>query len=575
MINFGLSEFLIVGSILVGGVGLYLAHHFIAGPSHKKKEEKSNQQLYTPHLRGVRQRKPLKGLLLNPTDESSDVFGRFESGVELSENEVHETAAQLLQATKSDDDLLASAEPHRVTPELTQSTEKATTLTTATELPIQPAAEEEESFRATFERKAAIALQSTWRGFFFRLKLFRKKTQKTRELLETEQSYVSWLQVIMEVFISTFHQHNALSSEDEKMIFSDVVVIFNYNSAFLDALTRCMATWSYHQQTLGPLFQNLAPFLITYSSYTANFPAACERIKVLAQKKSAFKKILEGCERDPRCKRLGLVEILIMPVQRACRYLLFLEDLIKATPLAHPDHKALTTALEKIAKITAKINANKAHAESIERVVLCSQTLRGLDQVGEEELVQPHRRHLRQGPLAQFQNVPSARRSSWQLVKKMVILFNDCLLVARIETQNKKEVYMVETRRYLATVTVAATARGVPDTHLSCAFSIVGPSPADTFSLIATTVEERDEWVSILAAAIENAVQTLAQTVAPEVRRVMGQAGGTAPLTADAVGSLSTTSTTSTAPLTSTAQDRVVRSRPKSSHRHVSEMFES
>lgn len=61
---------------------------------------------------------------------------------------------------------------------------------------------------------------------------------------------------------------------------------------------------------------------------------------------------------------LALQAYFIMPVQRLPRYVLLIRDLLKKTPVEHPDYKALEVAAVEMGKAADTLNENIRKAES-------------------------------------------------------------------------------------------------------------------------------------------------------------------------------------------------------------------
>lgn len=87
-----------------------------------------------------------------------------------------------------------------------------------------------------------------------------------------------------------------------------------------------------------------------------NWKNAKEMIKNVTQSnKSSFNKFIESASKEHRGK-LTLDALLIMPVQRIPRYELLLKELIKHTPLDHPDHDLLINSQSLVHELALKIN---------------------------------------------------------------------------------------------------------------------------------------------------------------------------------------------------------------------------
>ena len=94
---------------------------------------------------------------------------------------------------------------------------------------------------------------------------------------------------------------------------------------------------------------------------------------------------------------------------------------------SHPEYTSLKQALDKIHTIAVSINEGKRQAENMSK--LCELTNR--IQHNEIELIQPHRRLIREGILSSIQT--GRVFASIKTKKRNILLFNDCLLWTNYE----------------------------------------------------------------------------------------------------------------------------------------------
>ena len=65
--------------------------------------------------------------------------------------------------------------------------------------------------------------------------------------------------------------------------------------------------------------------------------------------------------------RLSLDDLLIKPVQRIPRYVLFIKDLLKHTAITHPDHAPLQQALGELTTLVECVNASERERGRLEQ----------------------------------------------------------------------------------------------------------------------------------------------------------------------------------------------------------------
>jgi len=67
--------------------------------------------------------------------------------------------------------------------------------------------------------------------------------------------------------------------------------------------------------------------------------------------------------------KLSLDDLLIKPVQRIPRYVLFIKDLLKHTAPSHPDHSPLQQALGELTMLAERVNASERERGRLNLVV--------------------------------------------------------------------------------------------------------------------------------------------------------------------------------------------------------------
>lgn len=65
--------------------------------------------------------------------------------------------------------------------------------------------------------------------------------------------------------------------------------------------------------------------------------------------------------------KLALDDLLIKPVQRIPRYLLFIKDLLKHTSTSHPDHAPLQQALDELTGLAERVNDSEREMARMDR----------------------------------------------------------------------------------------------------------------------------------------------------------------------------------------------------------------
>ncbi|GBM79756.1 Rho guanine nucleotide exchange factor 17 [Araneus ventricosus] len=162
----------------------------------------------------------------------------------------------------------------------------------------------------------------------------------------------------------------------------------------------------------------------TYIEFINNWKAARDAIKSISLAKPGFAKFLENTSREHKGK-LTLDALLIMPVQRIPRYELLIKELLKHTPMDHPDYKLLLQAQKEVHELAVKIN--KVEREALQQ----EQRLQKLREV----------EHLIEGIVDLTQGDRSFIRHDFVLIpgglgmkkERCVFIFSDMLLITSIK----------------------------------------------------------------------------------------------------------------------------------------------
>ena len=102
-----------------------------------------------------------------------------------------------------------------------------------------------------------------------------------------------------------------------------------------------------------------------YLKFVNNYSLARETIMRHETDNLQFREFIELCDRLPECKRIGVLDFLILPIQRVTRYVLLLRDLQSHTPECHPEFQGISASLDKMQKLAAAVNQVKKQEEEI------------------------------------------------------------------------------------------------------------------------------------------------------------------------------------------------------------------
>lgn len=155
-----------------------------------------------------------------------------------------------------------------------------------------------------------------------------------------------------------------ISPKDHELIFGDIEAIRNLHQVLLSDMEE-QASRPTEEQKLGDCFILLSKCLVLYSEYCSNHPRAAQLIEKLVASSKALRSFLDYATSQPELKGLGLQAFLIKPVQRICKYPLFLRELIKCTPEDHPDLPSISLAAQEMDVSCKKINERKRDVDNM------------------------------------------------------------------------------------------------------------------------------------------------------------------------------------------------------------------
>ncbi|KAJ3437598.1 faciogenital dysplasia protein [Anaeramoeba flamelloides] len=243
------------------------------------------------------------------------------------------------------------------------------------------------------------------------------------ELVKTEEDYVNDLRTIIKHYLDPITENKIVKEKDIPLIFSHTKIIETVNTMLLANLhkeyPRDEDKIAY--MNVGTIFIQIAEFFKVYSQYCSNHVNAVNTVVKYSQNQS-FQQFCENNKlKIPQVRNLELLDFLIKPIQRICKYPLLFRELLKSTSKDFPDYNDLKEAFLKISEVADYVNEKKRNAEEQMEVVKIHQQISGIEK--KFELVKPHRRFIMEGLLK--------KRSKRRIQQRQFWLFNDLLLYAK------------------------------------------------------------------------------------------------------------------------------------------------
>nr|XP_003473718.2 FYVE, RhoGEF and PH domain-containing protein 2 [Cavia porcellus] len=262
-----------------------------------------------------------------------------------------------------------------------------------------------------------------------------------RELLETEQAYVSRLHLLDQVFfqelLSEARSSKAFPEEVVRLIFSNISSIYQFHAQFfLPELQRRLEDWTATPR-IGDVIQKLGPFLKMYGEYVKNFERAGELLATWAEKSPPFQEVITRIQSSEASGSLTL------------------------------QHHLLEERLRDLWAVYQRL---------------------GLD----DDIVDPSNALLREGPVLK---ISSRRRDP---MERYLFLFNNMLLYCVPRVLQVGAHFQVRTRIDVAGMKV----RPLPDSEFPHSFLVSGRQR--TLELQARSEEEMISWMQACQAAVDH-----------------------------------------------------------------------
>lgn len=199
-----------------------------------------------------------------------------------------------------------------------------------------------------------------------------QRANVVKEIFESEHSYCQDLAIIVEQFLQPLSQRAEIFNPRVlEILFSNILEVLTMQKGFLKELENSIGIQPSFKSEIGKVFEAYSESFKLYAVYCANHTRASDHLDLLQGNEEAYK-ILEACRLLCAARSdggqqpgIGLGGYLLTPVQRICKYPLLLRELLKATPVDHPDYAAVEGALERMTVVAQSINEDKRNTEHL------------------------------------------------------------------------------------------------------------------------------------------------------------------------------------------------------------------
>uniref|UniRef100_A0AAQ5YFM6 Intersectin 2a n=1 Tax=Amphiprion ocellaris TaxID=80972 RepID=A0AAQ5YFM6_AMPOC len=341
----------------------------------------------------------------------------------------------------------------------------------------------------------------------------RKRQGYIHELIQTEETYVEDLELVLEVFYKPMSESGRLTEAEMSVIFVNWRELIMCNTKLLKALRVRKKTGGENMpvQLIGDLLASELAHMQPYIRFCSCQLNAAALLQNKTHNQPDFKDFLKKIATNYRCKGMPLSSFLLKPMQRITRYPLLIKNILEHTPEVHADRSSLREALERAEELCSQVNEGVREKENSDRLewiqshVQCEGAIEHLVFNSLTNCLGP-RRLLHSGRL----NKPRSSRELW------AFLFNDFLLLTHsakpfsssgsdklFSPKTSIQLKMYKTPLFLNEVLVKMP----PDP--SSDEPIFHVSHIDrVYTLKNETLNERTTWVQKIKAASEHFIET-------------------------------------------------------------------
>jgi ribosomal protein S18 len=200
----------------------------------------------------------------------------------------------------------------------------------------------------------------------------REKRKKIKaEILSTEETYVTNLNILLNYFARPIKERNILNSKTYSGIFpSEIETITKLNTTFLETLRPIILKEDHsssQSEKIADVLKKYAHLFKIYIGYIGNYSNAVTLLKdelTTNKKLQGFLQEQKNALKEKGERIVNLQDYLIIPVQRLPRYRLLFEDLLKKTETDHVAYEKLKNAVELIREVISTVNEKEGELKN-------------------------------------------------------------------------------------------------------------------------------------------------------------------------------------------------------------------
>ncbi|XP_034018749.1 intersectin-2a isoform X2 [Thalassophryne amazonica] len=198
----------------------------------------------------------------------------------------------------------------------------------------------------------------------------RKRQGYIHELIQTEETYVEDLELVMEVFYNPMSESNRLTKDEIGVIFVNWRELIMCNTKLLKALRVRKKTGGENMpvQLIGDVLASELAHMQPYIRFCSCQLNAAALLQSKTINQPDFKHFLKKIATNYRCRGMPLPSFLLKPMQRITRYPLLIKSILDHTPDGHADHGPLREALERAEELCSQVNEGVREKENSDRL---------------------------------------------------------------------------------------------------------------------------------------------------------------------------------------------------------------
>ncbi|XP_028996085.1 intersectin-2a isoform X2 [Betta splendens] len=198
----------------------------------------------------------------------------------------------------------------------------------------------------------------------------RKRQGYIHELIQTEETYVDDLELVLEVFYKPMSESGRLTEADMGVIFVNWRELIMCNTKLLKALRVRKKTGGENMpvQLIGDLLASELAHMQPYIRFCSCQLNAAALLQSKTHNQPDFKDFLKKIATNYRCKGMPLSSFLLKPMQRITRYPLLIKNILEHTPEGHADRGPLREALERAEELCSQVNEGVREKENSDRL---------------------------------------------------------------------------------------------------------------------------------------------------------------------------------------------------------------